>query len=57
MVKTWPSNAGSAGSIPGRGAKSPIMSCSQESKTKIRSNIVTNSIQTLKIVHIREKKK
>ena len=40
MVKTLPSNAGGAGLIPGRGAN--------------RSNIITNSIKTLKVVHIKK---
>ena len=45
MVKTSPSSAGGAGSIPGRGAKIPHAS-RQKTKTLNRSNIVTNSIKT-----------
>ena len=53
VVKTSPSNAGGAGSIPGRGAKIPHAS---RPKNQNRSNTVTNSIKTLKMVHIKKKK-
>ena len=33
------------------------MPCGQKAKTENRNNIVTNSIKTLKIVHIKKKKK
>ena len=49
VVKTLSSNAGGEGSIPGRGAKIP-----RASPPKNRSNIVTNSIKTLKMVHIKK---
>ena len=45
VVKTPPSNAGAAGSIPGQGAKIPH--ASQPKHQNIR-NIVTNPIKTLK---------
>ena len=54
MVKTSPSNAGSAGSIPGWGAKIPHASRPKNQETKNRSNIVTNSVKTLKRVHIKK---
>ena len=44
------SNAGGAGSIPGRGVGSH-MPCGQ--KIENRNNNVTNSIKTLKMVHIK----
>ena len=51
-VKTWPSNAGGAGSTSGQGAKTPHASGpkkkKKKSKHKSRSNIVTNSIKILK---------
>ena len=43
-VKTLPSNAGSAGSISGQGAKIPH--CFVAKKPKGRSNVVTNPIKT-----------
>ena len=52
MVKTSPSNTGGVGSIPGQGAKIPHASWP---KNQNRSNIVTNSIKTLKMVHIKKK--
>ena len=51
MAKTLPSSAGSAGSIPGWGAKNPRR---QKTKTENRKNIVTNSIKILKMVHIKK---
>ena len=53
VVRTLPSNSGSKGSIPGKGAK--IHHASQP-KNKTESNIVTNSIKNLKMVHIKNKK-
>ena len=41
VVKTSPSNAGGAGSIPGQGTKEFV-------------NIVTNSIKIFKMVHIKK---
>ena len=55
VVKTLPSNAGGAGSIPGWGAKIPQAS-RPKNKIKNRSRIVANSIKTLKIVHIKKSK-
>ena len=48
---------GCVGSIPGRGAKIPHASRpkNQNIKKKKRSNIVTDSIKTLKMVHIKKK--
>ena len=53
MVGTSPSSAGSTGSIPARGAKIPhaLRPKNQNMKQK---NIVTNSIKTLKMVHIKK---
>ena len=44
-----------AGWIPGWGAGIPLAS-GQGAKAQNRSNIVTNSIKTLKMVHIKKKK-
>ena len=44
-IETLPSNAGSAGLIPGPGAKIP---CATWPQNQIRSNIVINSMKTLK---------
>ena len=53
VVKTSPSNAGVADSIPGQGAKIPHASGPKKQNIKKppknRSSIVTNSIKTLKI--------
>ena len=49
MVKTSPSNAGGMDSIAGQGAKIP-----KPRTQNSRSNIVTNSIKTLKIIHIKK---
>ena len=70
VVKTSPSIARGEGSIPGRGAKIPCASwpknqnikqkqyCKQlysnKEVKKRRSNTVTNSIKTLKMVHIKK---
>ena len=51
MVKTSPSNVEGMGSIPGGGAKIPHAS---QPKNQNRSNVVTNSIKTLKMVHIKK---
>ena len=53
MVKTSPSNAGGTVLIPGQGAKVPHP-CGQKATTE--SNIVRNSIKTLKMVHIQKRK-
>ena len=57
VAKTLPFSVG--GSIPGREAKIPHTSVSKNQnikKKKKRSNIVTDSIKTLKMVHIKKKK-
>ena len=48
MVKTLPSNAGGAVSIPGQGAMIPHASWPMSN----RNSIVTNSVKTFKMVHI-----
>ena len=53
MGKTLPSNAEGAGSIPGRRAKIPHASWPR-SQTYRRNNMVTSSIKTLKMVHIKK---
>ena len=56
VVKTSPSNAGGEGQIPGRELRSH-MPQGQKTKTQNRSNLVTDSIKTLKMVYIKKKKK
>ena len=51
VVKTLPSRAGGAGSIPKMAHTS-----GQNPKTQDRSNIVTNSVKTLQMIHIKKKK-
>ena len=53
MVKTSLSSAGDAGSIPGLGAKIPHALQPKNQNIK-QSNFVTNSIKTLKMVHIKK---
>ena len=53
MVKTLPSNAGGAGSNPHQGTKIPHALWTKKQNIK-RSNIVTNSIKILKMVHIKK---
>ena len=48
VVKTFPSKAGDAGSIPG--GRDKISHASQP-----RSSVITNSIKILKILHIKKK--
>ena len=52
VIKTSLSNAGGVSSIPGRGAKIPHASWPKNQN--IKQNIVTNSIKTLKMVHIKK---
>ena len=55
MVETLPSRAEGAGLVPAQGAK--ILNASQpknKHKKKKRNNTVTNSIKTLKMVHIKK---
>ena len=54
---TLPSNAGDVGLIPGGGAKIPHALGPKNKNMNNRSKIVTNSINTLKRVHIKKKKK
>ena len=59
LVVQWfkisPSNAGNVGSVPGWELRSH-MPCSQKNKTWNTSNIVTDWLRTLKMVHIFKKK-
>ena len=55
VVKSSPSNAGGVDLVPGLAAKSPHAWWSKKTKHET-SNIVTNSIKTLKIGHIKKKK-
>ena len=57
VVKTLPSNPGGASSIPGQGVRIPLALQPEQNKAKNRGNIITNSIKTLKMVHIKKKKK
>ena len=56
MVKILPSKAGGVSLIPGRGAKIPPASEPKDQNINSGSNIVTNSVKTLKMVHIKKKK-
>ena len=55
VVKTSPSNAEAMGSMPGWAAKIPHATGPKNQNIN-RSNIVTNAIQTLKMIHIKRKK-
>ena len=55
MVKTSPSNTGDAGLISGWGIKIPHSSWPKNQSIN-RSNIVSDSIKTFKMVHIKKKK-
>ena len=53
VVKTWPSSAEGAGLIPGQGAKiSPAFW--PKKPPKYTSNVVTNSIKTIKMAHLKK---
>ena len=54
VVKTSPSSAGVAGVIPGWGTKIPHL---RAKKSKHRSEIVTDSVRTLKTAHTKNLKK
>ena len=54
VVKTSPSSAGDAGLIPGQGTKIPHALGPKNQKIENRSNIVTSSTKTLKMIHIRK---
>ena len=56
VVETSPSNIGGAVSIPGQVAKISHPSQRQNQNINSRSNIVTDSIKTLKMVRIKKKK-
>ena len=56
VIKTSPSIAGGAGLIPGQGAKTTQASWPKKPNHKNKNNTVTNSIKTLKMVHIKRKK-
>ena len=53
VVKTSSSNAEVAGSIPGQGLRFH-MPHSQNTKTENRSSIITSSIKTFKMIHIKK---
>ena len=57
MVRASPSNAGSANSIPGWGELRSHMPLGRKTQTQNRSNILTNSIKTLKNGPHQKKKK
>ena len=57
VVEISPSSSGSVGSIPGQEAKISHASQLKNPKTSNRSKIVTNSMKTLKMVHIKKKRK
>ena len=55
MFKTSPSNSRGVGLILAQGAKIPHASRPKRPHVKIRSDIVTNSIKTLKIINKMQK--
>ena len=55
MVKTLSSNAGGTGSILSQGDKFTHVLWPKESKNEIESNIVTHSIKTIHMIHIKKK--
>ena len=54
VVGTSPSNAERASSLPGGGNKMLHALRPEKTKNKNGSNIVTNSVKTLKMVHIKK---
>ena len=54
VVKTLPSNAGGAGSVPGWGDEIPHALCSQNQNIK-QKQYYNKLIKTLKMVHIKNK--
>ena len=54
MVQTSPSNMGVVCSIPGQGVKIPHVLWPKKQNINNRSNIVTNSIKTLKVVLVKK---
>ena len=57
VAKTSPSNAGGTGLIPGWGARIPHASWQKKNKTMDRNNVVADLIKTLKMAHLKKKKK
>ena len=53
VMKTSPSNEGGTGSTPGQELRSH-MPHGQKSKTQNRNTVVTHSIKTLKMIHIKK---
>ena len=53
MIETSLSSAGGVGSNPDRGTNIPFASGSKNANENNRSNIVTHSIQALKIIYIK----
>ena len=56
VVKTSPSRAEGVGSVPGWGAKIAYASVAKKTKHETEAILLTNSIKTLKVVHIKRKK-
>ena len=56
VVKTSHSSAGDVGSISGQGDKIPHTLWSKRQNVDNRSNIVTNLIKTLKMIHIKKRR-
>ena len=58
MVETSPSNAGGMGSTPSQGGEIPqyLTAGLPPKHINNRSNIATNSIKALKMVHVQKKK-
>ena len=54
MVQTSPSDMGVVCSIPGQGVKIPHVLWPKNQNINNRSNIVTNSIKTLKVVLVKK---
>ena len=57
VVKTSPSNAGGVGLIPGQEAKIPYALWPKKQNIKQKQYCKKNSVKTLKMVHIKKKKK
>ena len=56
VTESLPSSSGDAGSIPGQGAEIPLACCQKKKKKKPKpfNNIITNSMKTVKMVHIKK---
>ena len=57
MVETPPSSAGGVGLIPAQGSKTPTCLGPKKQNINNRSYVVTKSIKTFKMVHVKKKKK